>query len=245
MLEANLASASINRALATLRSVSKLGRMLGVVAGGWYLEVPGIKAEKRRDTRGPTVDQVRAMLDACTADTEEDTRDHAIVSTLFCCGLRVSELCGLNLEETDLARGTALIKGKGRREKERIPLPAAVVTALRRYLVHRGAERGPLFLSRSHRPGRDGRRLNTRSVLRIVSAIGGRAGVRCWCHALRHSSITAAIIEGQRAGVGIDQITAFSRHRTLATLLVYRDEHDRVGVQRQLADVVAATLTAA
>lgn len=62
LLDANLAPASINRALATLRSVSKLARMLGMVSGGWYLEVPGVKAEQRRDTRGPAVEDIKRML---------------------------------------------------------------------------------------------------------------------------------------------------------------------------------------
>jgi integrase/recombinase XerC len=121
LLDANLAPASINRALATLRSVSKLGRMLRVVHGGWYLEVPGVKAERRRDTRGPIVDDIRRMVEATAAETETETRDQAIVVTLFCLGLRVSELCGLNLEETDLARGTVWIRGKGQRERELVP----------------------------------------------------------------------------------------------------------------------------
>jgi hypothetical protein len=43
--------------------------------------------------------------------------------------------------------------------------------------------------------------------------------------------------------LGLDQIHAFSRHRTLADIH-YRDEHDRMAAQRQLADVVVATLTA-
>ena len=46
------------------------------------------------------------MLAATAADTEGESRDYAIVLTFFCMGLRVSELCGLNLETTDLARGT-------------------------------------------------------------------------------------------------------------------------------------------
>jgi integrase/recombinase XerC len=243
MLAANLAPATINRALATLRSVSKLARMLGLMT--WYLEVPGVKAERRRDTRGPAVEDVRRLLAATAANTEVATRDAAIVTVLFCLGLRVSELCGLNLEETDLARGTAWIKGKGRRERELVPLPDAAVAALRRYLAHRSNETtGPLFVSRSRRLGREGRRLHSGSVLRIVVALGRRVGVRVWCHALRHSAITTAIVNGQQAGVGLDQIRAFSRHRSLATMLVYRDEHDRAAVQRQLADVVAATLVA-
>ena len=244
LLAANLAPASINRALATLRSVSKLARMLGVVHGGWYLEVPGVKAERRRDTRGPAVDDIRRMLEATAGRTETETRDFAIIVTLYCLGLRVSELCGLNLEETDLARGTAWIRGKGRRERELVPVPAAVVEALRRYLAHRDAMgHGPLFVSRSRRRGHDGsRRLHSGSVLRIVDGLGRRVGVRVWCHALRHTAITEAIIRGQQAGVGLDQIRAFSRHRTLATMLIYRDAREQMAVQRQLADVVAATL---
>jgi len=243
LLAAHLAPASINRALATLRSVSKLARMLGVVPGGWYLEVPGVKPERRRDTRGPAVEDIRRMLDATAGDTEPETRALAIMVTLFCLGLRVSELCGLQLEETDLARGTAWIRGKGRREKELVPLPAVVVEALRRYLAHRGADRGPLFVSRSRRGTRDGsRRLHTNSVLRIVDGLGRRVGVRVWPHALRHSAITTAIVSGQQAGVGLDQIRAFSRHRTLGTMLVYRDEHDRLTVHRQLTDLVAVAL---
>jgi integrase/recombinase XerC len=82
-------------------------------------------------------------------------------------------------------------------------------------------------------------------VLRLVADLGERVGVRCWPHALRHTAITEAIIRGQQAGLGLDQIRAFSRHRTLQTMLGYRDQRDQAAVQRQLTDVVAGTLTAA
>src|SRR5688500_19064477 len=96
---------------------------------------------------------------------------------------------------------------------------------------------------RSRRGTKDGsRRLHNRSVLRIVDELGRRVGVRVWCHALRHSAITAAIERGQQVGLSLDQIRAFSRHRTLATMLVYRDERDRMATQRRLTDVVAASL---
>jgi integrase/recombinase XerC len=194
MVSANLSSASINRHLATLRSVTKLGRMLGMMT--WYLEVPGVKAERRRVTAGPTIDQVRAMLAATSGDTEAETRDYAIVLVFFALGLRVSELCGLNLETTDLNRGTTWIKGKGRREKEFVPLPAPVVDALSRYLKHRGSAPGPLFQTRGHRGRHRDGRLETRSVLRIVRELGAGVGLHVWCHALRHSSITTRFRKG-------------------------------------------------
>lgn len=101
------AAASVNRHLATLRSVTKLGRQLGMMT--WYLEVPGLKAERQKDTRGPSVEDVKHMLSASESETEAETRDHAIVTALFCLGLRVSELCSLNLEDTDLESGTTWV----------------------------------------------------------------------------------------------------------------------------------------
>jgi integrase/recombinase XerC len=230
----------LNRHLASLRSVTKLGRMLGMMT--WFLEVPGVKAEKRRHTAAPTIADVQAMLAATTGDTEGETRDYAVVLTFFCMGLRVSELCGLNMETTDLAGGTTWIKGKGRKEKELVPLPAAVVTALRRYLVYRGSQAGPLVQTRGNRGNaRDGR-LETRSALRLVRTLGQRVGLHVWCHGLRHSSITAALDAAGKAGIGLDKVKAHSRHAAIGTLLIYADEHDRQGTQRTLSDLVAGTL---
>jgi integrase/recombinase XerC len=240
MLNAGMSAATVNRHIAAMRSVSKLARMLGLIT--WFLEAPGVKAERRRDTRGPTIADVRRMLALTAGDSEVETRNYAIVVTFVCVGLRVSELCGLNLEDLDLARGTVWIKGKGRREKELIPLPRLVTDAIGRYLTHRGGYvRGPLFLTRSGRISAAGdHRLQTRSVLRIVRTLGQQVGIRCWCHSLRHTAISVAIEKGQQAGLGIDQIRAF--RKTLATMLIYRDEHDREATQRTLADIVATTL---
>ncbi len=238
---ARLSAASINRHLAALRSVTKLGRMLGMLT--WYLEVPSLTPEPRRDTRGPSVDEVRRMLAATSGDTKAETRDAAILLTFYCLGLRVSELCGLSLEGTDLSRGSAWIMGKARWEREPVPLPAAVVEAISRYLKHRGSQAGPLFQTVGHRGSARGHGLEGRSVLRIVCRLGRRVGLHVWCHGLRHSSITQATALGQRAGLGLERIRAHSRHRSIASLMTYVDEQNRTEIQRSLADLVAGTLT--
>jgi integrase len=154
----------------------------------------------------------------------------------------VSELCGLTLEETDLDHGTTWIKGKARREKELIPLPAPVVEAIRNYLRYRGTAAGPLFQTRGQRGKNRSGALETRSVLRIVRELGQRVGLHVWPHALRHTSITQAAELGQRAGFGLDKIRAFSRHRSIVTLMTYVDERDREETQRRLSDLVARSV---
>jgi integrase/recombinase XerC len=240
LLTAHLSTAAVNRHLATLRSVSKLGRMLGMM--NWFIEVPGIRKEPRRNTAGPTVADIRRMLEATSGDTEAETRAYAMLVTFFALGLRVSELCGMNLQECDLTRGTAWIKGKGRREKELVPLPHVVIDAIARYVRYRGTTDGPLFQTRGLRGKHREGRLESRSVLRIIRELGQRVGLHVWCHALRHTSITTAAELGQRAGLGLDKIRAHSRHANLATLTTYLDDHDRAGTKRTLADLVASTL---
>lgn len=241
LASAGLSSGSINRHLATLRSVSRLARMLGAVV--WLLEVPGLRPEKRRATGGPTMDVINRMLASCADDTEADTRNAAILTVFVAMGLRVSELCGLLWQDADLVAGSIWIHGKGRREKELVPLPSVVVVAIRRYLPHRGEGPGPLFRTLGERgKSRDGA-LETRSVLRIVRTLGQRVGCHVWCHGLRHTSITQAVELGQRAGYGLEKVRAHSRHRSIVTLMTYVDEHQRSETQRALSEIVGQQIT--
>jgi integrase len=99
-------------------------------------------AMRTQHARPGAFDALDPILAATSDDTAAETRAYAIVMVLFTMGLRVSELCGLNIEETNLARGQAWILGK-----------------IRRYLRHRiSAVRGPLVLTRGNRgKNRDGR----------------------------------------------------------------------------------------
>jgi integrase/recombinase XerC len=240
LASANLATSTINRHLATLRSITRLARMLG--AATWSLEVAGLRGERRRATAGPSLDVLRAMLAVTAGDSERETRNAAILMTFFCLGLRVSELCGLTMEDTDLTSGTTWIRGKGRREREMVPVPAELADAIRRYLTYRGTTAGPLFQTLGNRGKARSGALETRSVLRIVRELGIAVGQHVWNHGLRHLSITQAVELGQKAGFGLEKIRAHSRHKSITTLLVYVDEHDKAGTQRALASLVASRL---
>jgi integrase len=124
-----------------------------------------------------------------------------------------------------------------------VPLPQPLIDAIRRYLKCRGDHARTAVPDARESWCASERRLETRSVLRIVRELGQRVGLHVWCHALRHAAITTAIEHGQKDGLGLDQIRHFSRHRTLVTMLIYRDEHDKAAAQKTLADVVVQTLT--
>ena len=144
--ERNLAPATVNRRLAALRSVVKLGRTLGLVT--WTLEVEGLKTRSYRETRGPGLQGVRQMLEHLEASSNaKSIRDTAIIRALYGMGLRRGELISLDLCDLDLAEGRMAIIGKGRLEKESLSIPPRTLESLRAWVAVRGEEEGPLFTS--------------------------------------------------------------------------------------------------
>ena len=96
------------------------------------------------------------------------TRDLAILELFYSTGMRLSELCGMNLEDLDLLADQAKVRGKGRKERI-VPVGSRAVLALRRYLqlreqviARQKSDRRAVFVSRS------GKRLAARGVQRIV-----------------------------------------------------------------------------
>jgi integrase/recombinase XerC len=236
-----LSSGTVNRRLAALRSVVRFGRMIGMVA--WTLEVRGPSPEKVRDTRGPKADTAARLLEALAALTDRrGRRDYAMVRLMLDAGLRVSEVCGLDVADLDDVRGEVSVLGKGRRAKQPLQLPASTRQAIAAWLAVRGCHEGPLFTrSRKGAYGQAGGRLGTRSVYRQVRLRGRQLlNIRLWPHALRHTAITVAVEQARQHDIGIDEVRQFSRHKHIQTLLIYRDESRNV--QGQLASLVASHL---
>jgi site-specific recombinase XerD len=112
-------------------------------------------------------------------------RDDAVLELLYGSGLRVSELCGLDLDGVDVSRGVVTVWGKGSKER-RVPLSGAAVDALQQWLRSRPQVAGPdagaaLFLSTR------GARLGTREVRRVLDR---RSPSPTHPHALRHTYAT-------------------------------------------------------
>lgn len=224
MVDAGLAAATINRRLAALRSLVKLGRVLGAVP--WTLEVQNAKAQPYRDTRGPGRAGFLALLHQLDGRTDAKAiRDRAILRLLYERALRCCEVCRLDVGDVDLQAGTLDVLGKGRTAKERLTIAPPTVAAVRAWLEVRGTEAGPLFVSLDNAHRRQLRRLSGTGVYDLVRELGDGAGVRARPHGLRHAAITEALDRG----TDVRAVQRFSRHRDLRILLVYDDNREDLG----------------
>lgn len=135
--------------------------------------------------------QAQQLLDAAGQDTSAvGVRDHAVLELLYATGMRVGELCALDMDALDFGRGVVRVFGKGARERV-VPFGAPAAQALRRYLdlgrdqLSDGSEAGALFL------GARGRRLHPSSARRLLQRwLAHSQTPKLTPHGLRHSAAT-------------------------------------------------------
>lgn len=148
-------------------------------------------------------------------------RDSAIVELLYATGVRVSELCGLDVGDVDFSRRVVLVLGKGGKERV-VPFGVPAETALRAWLDE---GRGKLAVE-TKEPGKAalflgarGGRLDPRAARRIVhDAVGSVPGANdMGPHGLRHSAATH-LLEG---GADLRSVQELLGHATLATTQLY------------------------
>lgn len=236
LVERGLSAATINRRLAALRSLTKLGRTLGIV--GWKLECPSLKSEPYRDTRGPGRGGFERLLSEANKRTDaKGRRDLAILRMLFDLGLRRSEVAGLDVEHLDLeaSPATLAVLGKGRTGRVKVTLPEPTCEVLAAWLAVREAGAGALFVNYD-RAGK-GERLSAMSINRVIKDLGSRAGVKVTAHALRHAGITLAL---DLTGGDVRKVRGFSRHANVQTVMLYDD--NRLDMGGEVAALVAGAV---
>ncbi len=204
---------SIGRKLAAIRTFFRY-----LLREGLIDKNPGeLIATPRQEKYLPktlSVDESYALIETQQRGDLLSLRDRAIVEVLYSCGLRVSELTGLNVGSIDLEEGLARVLGKGRKERI-VPVGSQARNALARYLAERGdpAFDAPLFLN--HRGGR----LTPRSVQRHLKRQLLQAGILkdATPHALRHSFATH-LLDG---GADLRAIQELLGHSSLSTTQKY------------------------
>jgi integrase/recombinase XerC len=221
MLRRSLAPATINRRVATLRSLARSGRQLGLIQ--WKIEVRAEPVKRLRDSRGPGTPAVRQMMAACDGSTEIGARNQAALATMFGMGLRRSEVISLDLEDVDLQNRVLWVVGKGRREKEPLTIPTFVELAMAAWIGFRGTWHGPLFIPLDNAADHRGpvtARLTDWGLYKMVVALSTKVGRRTRPHGIRHSAITEAL---RQTNNDVVRVQKFSRHASADTVLVYLD----------------------
>ena len=193
-----LSKVSVARALAALRSMYRWLAREGIVQQNPAKLVSTPKIPKKLP-RVPTLEEMNGLLDGGMPETVAfPERDRAIFELLYGCGLRNSELVGIELNDLQWANEVVLIRGKGKKQRY-VPLVGAAAEALKSYIE---ARRQVLTQVRKSTPklfiNRRGGPLTTRSVGRIVKRVAVAKGLPpdVHPHTLRHAFGTHMLTEG-------------------------------------------------
>jgi len=195
-----------------------------------------------RDTRGVSVDAVRAMLGRCNLSTLKGLRDYALLRLLWDNALRRAEVSRLNVGDFDAEARRLAILGKGKgTQKVWIDLSERTAAAICAWLEAR--ERGnsesvtqteALFVAVDNASA--GARLSTTGIYKLVANYAQQAGIERTVspHRIRHSSITAALEVTNGDVVAVQRL---SRHSKVETVMIYND--NRLAQQAKVTNLLA------
>jgi integrase/recombinase XerD len=160
------------------------------------------------------------LVCSVAGDSPRDLRDRAILEMLYGCGLRVSELCGLELG--DITADAEVVRCRGKGSKERlVPLSPLIGATLRRYIdggrpafLANGRQERHLFVTRL---GKAFTRMGVFKLLRQRALAAGIDPTRVSPHVLRHSFATSLLAHG----ADIRSIQEMLGHASVSTTQIY------------------------
>lgn len=155
---------------------------------------------------------------AAEQETPLSLRDVAMVELLYATGARVSELCGLDIDDIDFNRNTIRVLGKGNKERT-IPMGKPAVKALEVWLAEGREDLATELSAKAVFLGARGGRIDQRTVRSVVyEALSAIEGIeRMGPHGLRHSAATH-LLEG---GADLRTVQEILGHASLATTQIY------------------------
>jgi len=222
---ANLQSTGLARATLTRRIVSIRAFTNWAAANGWLTSDLGanlaIPKPHRVLPEVLNVDEAATVIKSLEVRVAEEPtalnyRDLAILEVLYGSGIRVSELCGLDLGDIDNSRNTLNVIGKASKQRV-VPIGIPAMTALSNYLKNGRGEfvnqlsQSAVFL------GSRGKRIDQRTVRQIVYEAMKAVGASMGPHGLRHSAATH-LLEG---GADLRTVQEILGHASLATTQIY------------------------
>lgn len=195
LYDAGLTQVSIRRKIAAVRALFRFLREEGSVAANPASRLRTPKTPKRIPdvmSAEKTNRLIDAVEEAQLIEKPSRERDLAFLELLYGCGIRVSELVGIDVGDMELGSGWLRVRGKGNKERQ-VPIGARAVAAVERYLRSRTiAATGALFLNGK------GERLSDRQVRRLVKmyALVATGDSTVHPHSFRHAYATHLLSDG-------------------------------------------------
>ncbi len=210
----NSSKKTVARKLSALRTFVKFLMRQGVLKQNPLIDIRAPKVEKKLPSF-INVDQVTQFFAAPDLKTYIGVRDRCIMELLYATGMRVAELCSLDVDHIDFKDLWIKVTGKGNKERQ-IPLTKIAVSWLNQTLSHpnrRVKEENAVFLNRW------GTRLTTRSVDRLFVTYKhiSNIAIPLTPHTLRHT-IATHFLEN---GMDLKAIQEILGHTNLATTTIY------------------------
>lgn len=211
---------TVNRKVSSLRAFYKYVLRTGRISINPAEMIQTLKTEKYMPSF-LSVDEMFELLKTQNDNSVLGLRNRAMLEVFYSCGLRLSELAGLDLIDLDFNQKLIKVRGKGRKERI-VPIGGPAIKAVGEYLEKIGEIRKdadadilkkPLFLNSQ------GKRITTRSIARIVNEVTGKSGIgrKISPHALRHSFATHLL----NAGADLRSIQELLGHESLSTTQKY------------------------
>lgn len=238
--KARRAASSINRFIASVRSLFAYCRKYHYIQDNPALELKTVKLPKRlpRFMTGAEVDEL------CAAPQKHEllweTRDRAIFELLYSSGCRVSELASLTLDDVADGYESAIVTGKGGKDR-RVYFAADAQKALAAYLADRAARFGERCRVRALFVNQAGGALTTRGIAYILSRYSGAEGTHRHVspHAFRHTFATAMLTNGADVRMvqellghaSISTTQRYTHINTQTLIAVYNKAHPHGGAK--------------
>ncbi len=213
-----LKPATINKQVESLRG------FLQYLAGHGL--IPQALAEKLEYVKEPRLlpasvldhAEMKTVLKAASTNDAQGYRDRAMLELLYSSGVRAAELLGLNVADVDLANATAIVIGKGNKQRvvpigrTALRLLESYIRAVRPFMLH-DPQQAALFLTRT------GDRMPYHTLLRLVHQYASKQhlGVNVTPHTFRRSCTTELI----RGGANLYHVKELLGHESLETLRHY------------------------
>ena len=220
LVQKNLKKASINRKLSSLHSFYRYLVKEGIVRVNYFDNVKTVKKEKR-NPKPLKENEIMDMFNSLDKKTVLGFRNYLLLEILYGCGIRVSELCNMEIKDIDFSNDTIRIHGKGSKDRI-VPMVGTIKEDLSRYLEHerlqliyksKDLENRIVFLNKN------GGSLTPRGVRVILDSIIEKMGetYHITPHMLRHSFATS-LLDG---GADLRSVQELLGHESLSTTQIY------------------------